>query len=259
MRKNKKSMSQMKHFGLILTLLTFFTTSNAQDVVSVIEGKQVKVTEAAETKAEYDAVIAPYRSQVNRDLDKILAYNPVILDKSKGQWQTNIGDLMATITFEKGNKVFEERTKKKVDVCILNHGGLRAMIGQGNITARNAFEVMPFENAAVVIEIEGKYLVDFVTYFIKEKKPHPIAGLTFTITASGVAKDIKVQNEPIVLDKVYNLVTNDYLASGGDKMEFLKKSTKTHVLDYKLRDMIIDYFIDVDIIKVPTEIKVTQE
>lgn len=259
MGKNKKSMSQMKNFGLILTLLTFFTTSNAQDVVSVIEGKQVKVTDAAETKAEYDAVIAPYRSQVNRDLDKILAYNPSVLDKSKGQWQSNIGDLLALITFEKGNKVFEERTKKKVDVCILNHGGIRAMIGQGNVTARNAFEVMPFENAAVVIEIEGKYLVEFVNYFIKEKKPHPIAGMTFTITANGTPKDIKVNNEPIVLDKVYNLVTNDYLASGGDKMEFFKKSIKTHILDYKLRDMIIDYFNDVDIIKVPTDIKVTQE
>lgn len=248
----------MKHFGLILTLLTFFATSYAQDVVSVIEGKQVKVTEAAETKAEYDAAIAPYRSQINRDLDKILAYNPTILDKTKGQWQSNIGDLLANVTFEKGNKVFEERTKKKVDLCILNHGGIRAMIGQGNVTARNAFEVMPFENAAVVIEIEGKYLVEFVTYFIKEKKPHPIAGLTFTI-AAGTAKDIKVNKEPIALDKVYNLVTNDYLASGGDKMEFLKKSTKTHLLDYKLRDMLIDYFIDVDIIKVPSEIKVIQE
>ncbi len=249
----------MKHFGLILTLLTFFTTSYAQDVVSVIEGKQVKVTEAAENKAEYDAVIAPYRTQINRDLDKILAYNPTILDKTKGQWQSNIGDLLANVTLEKGNKVFEERTKKKVDLCILNHGGIRAMIGQGNVTARNAFEVMPFENAAVVIEIEGKYLVDFVTYFIKEKKPHPIAGLTFTITANGTSKDIKINKEPIVLDKVYNLVTNDYLASGGDKMEFLKKSTKTHLLDYKLRDMLIDYFNDVEIIKVPSEIKVIQE
>ncbi|MES2810989.1 MAG: 5'-nucleotidase [Bacteroidota bacterium] len=249
----------MKHFGLILTLLTFITISNAQEVVSTIEGKQVKVTEAVTGKAEYEELIAPYRNQINRDLDKILAYNPNILDKTKGQWQSNIGDLLAQVTFEKGNKVFEERTKKKVDVCVLNHGGIRAMMGQGNVSARNAFEVMPFENSATVIELEGKYLVEFVEYFIKEKKPHPIAGLTFTITADGKHKDIKVNNEPIVLDKIYNVVTNDYLASGGDKMEFFKKAIKAHPLDYKLRDMLIDYFIDVEVVKVPHDIKVIQE
>jgi 2',3'-cyclic-nucleotide 2'-phosphodiesterase (5'-nucleotidase family) len=249
----------MKHFGLILTLLTFITASNAQEVVSVIEGKQVKVTEAAENKADYEAAIVPYRSQINRDLDKVLAYNPTILDKSKGKWQSNIGDLLAKVTLEKGNKVFEERTKNKVDVCILNHGGIRAMIGQGNVSARNAFEVMPFENAAVVLEIEGKYLVEFVNFFLKEKKPHPIDGMTFKITADGKYKDLKIKNEPIVLDKVYNLVTNDYLASGGDKMEFLKNAKKTHPLDYKLRSMLIDYFEDVDVVKVPTEIKIIQE
>lgn len=249
----------MKHFGLILTLFTFIATSNAQEVVSTIEGKQIKVTEAVAGKSEYEALITPYRDQINRDLDKVLAYNPTILDKTKGQWQTNIGDLLAKVTFDKGNKVFEERTKMKIDVCILNHGGIRAMIGQGNVSARNAFEVMPFENSATVLELEGKYLIEFVEYFIKEKKPHPIAGLTFTITADGKYKDVKINNEPIVLDKIYNVVTNDYLASGGDKMEFLKKAVKTHPLDYKLRDMLIDYFIDVDVVKVPQDIKVIQE
>lgn len=249
----------MKHFGLILTLFTFIATSNAQEVVSTIEGKQIKITEAITGKSEYESLITPYRDQINRDLDKILAYNPIILDKTKGQWQSNIGDLLAKVTLDKGNRVFEERTKKKIDVCILNHGGIRAMIGQGNVTARTAFEVMPFENAAVVIELEGKYLIEFVAYFIKEKKAHPMTGLTFVIGTDGKYKDIKVNGEPIVLDKVYNVVTNDYLASGGDKMEFLKKATKTHSLDYKLRNMLIDYFIDVDVVKVPSEIKVIQE
>ena len=250
----------MKHFGLILTLITFGLTTNAQNVVKEIHGKQIKVDANLSTVSEYEELITPYRMQINKDLDKVLAYNPQLLDKSKGnKFQSNIGDLFAEIVLDKSNKVFKERINKTADIAVLNNGGIRAVIPMGNVTARSAFEVMPFENAGIVLEVKGQVILDFINFFIKEKKPHPFAGMSFTIGTDNKPKNIKVGTADLDLEKTYYVATNDYLASGGDRMEFFLKATNKFALDYKLRDMMIDYFTDVDFVKVPQVTKVTQE
>ncbi|MFC4816951.1 5'-nucleotidase C-terminal domain-containing protein [Flavobacterium sp. GCM10023249] len=249
----------MKHFGLILTLFAVSLNTTAQDVVTIIEGKQININDKSAAKEDFEALINPFREKINKDLNQTLAVCPETLDKTKGQFQSNIGDFLAQLVLDKANFVFTQRGNKNIDISILNHGGIRAMIPQGAVTARNAFEVLPFENFAVVVELKGEQIVEFVNYFINERKPHPIAGLTFTITADKKPKDIKIKGEPVDLAKTYYVVTNDYLANGGDKMEFFKKATNLTSLDYKLRNMLIDYMKDVDTLQIPNEVKVTQE
>lgn len=254
----KKCSLVLKHFVLILTLLTYGSGCYAQFGITKIEGKQINVNENAATVEKYETLIAPYRARIDKDLNTVLAYSPETFDKSKGQWQTPIGDLLANITLAKTNFVFRKREGKDIDICILNHGGIRAILPKGDVTTRTAFEIMPFENTTVVVALKGEQIVEFTNYFVKEKKPHPLAGITFTIDASNNVKDIKIKNQPLVLDKTYYVVTSDYLSNGGDNMTFFQKGT-VYDLDYKLRNVLIDYFKDVDTIPVTQEIKITQE
>lgn len=256
----KMQKTTSKFFAFIITLLFSSFGGFAQEVVNtIIEGKQININDTSEPKAEYNSLISPYRDKINRDLDAPLAICPETLDKSKGQFQTNIGDFLANLVLEKSNPIFQKREKKNIDLCILNHGGTRAIMPKGNVSARTAYEILPFENTAVVVALKGEQIVEFTNYFIFEKKPHPIAGLTFTIAGGKKAKNIKIKNEPLVLDKTYYVVTNDYLANGGDKMDFFKKGTQTVDLDYKLRNILIDYLKEVDTIKVTSEVKVVLE
>ena len=255
----KKSVTVLKHFVLILTLLVSGNYCAAQLVVTKIEGKQIKNNEKAATVQKYDDFIAPYRTRIDADLDHVLATCPETLDKSTGQWQTPIGDLLANVTLAKTTPVFRKREGKEIDICILNHGGIRAILPKGNVTTRTAFEIMPFENTTVVVALKGEKIVELTNYFVKEKKPHPLAGITFTITAANEVKDIRVKNQPLILDKTYYVVTSDYLSNGGDNMAFFKDSIKVYDLEYKLRNVLIDYFKDVDTIPVVQEVKVTQE
>jgi len=181
-----------------------------------------------------------------------------LLEKSKGQWQTNIGDFLADITLDKTNPIFKKRENLDIDICILNHGGIRSILPKGNVTTRTAFEIMPFENTTVVVALKGEQVAEFVDYFIKEKKPHPISGITFTIDETNKPKDILVKDKPLDLTKTYYVVTSDYLSGGGDSMNFFKKNIKVYDLDYKLRNILIDYFKDVDVIPITKKIKVTQ-
>jgi hypothetical protein len=38
------------------------------------------------------------------------------------------------------------------------------------------------------------------------------------------------------------VITSDYLSNGGDKMDFFKKGTEKYDINYKLRNILIDYF-----------------
>ena len=154
--------------------------------------------------------------------------------------------MMADVVLLYGNKVFEKRENKRISICILNNGGIRAILPKGNVTARNGYEIMPFENSLVVIALRGTQIQELISYFIREKQAHPLAGLTFTINKNNEAKNILIQGKALENDTLYYVGTNDYLANGGDNMTFFSKGEQTFDLNYKLRNILIDYFKAVD-------------
>ena len=98
-----------------------------------------------------------------------------------------------------------------------------------------------------------------LNYIITEKKPHPISGLTFTIGADQKPKNIQIQGKPFYPNQIYYVGTNDYLSNGGDNMNFFKKGIYKYDLDYKLRNILIDYFKDVDTIPLIQDKRITVE
>lgn len=259
MVKLKKYNGFLKLFVIFLTLFFIFSCSPKQYNLTKIEGKQLPITEKGPQTPEIESFIKPYRDHINKDLDSVLAYCPETLDKSVGKWQTTIGCLMADVCVQRGNLVFKKRENKTIDLCLLNHGGIRAILPKGNVTTRTAFEIMPFENNLVVLGLKGEQIQEIAAYIIKEKKPQPLSGMTFTIAKDKTAKDIMIQGKPLDLNKIYYVATNDYLANRGDNMNFFVKSVEKYDLNYKLRDVLIDYFKEVDTIPVLKDIRITEE
>ncbi|MNR51137.1 bifunctional 2',3'-cyclic nucleotide 2'-phosphodiesterase/3'-nucleotidase precursor protein [compost metagenome] len=83
--------------------------------------------------------------------------------------------------------------------------------------------------------------------------------MTFTISKENTAKNILIQGKPIDVSKTYYVVTNDYLANGGDNMSFFLKATDKFDLNYKIRNVLIDYFKEVDTIPVKNDVRITVE
>ncbi len=245
----------MKNFVLILTFLTITSCVQQKNYVTKIDGKKVPITDKLEQNNEIDNFIKPYRDKINKDMSEVLAINPEILDKN-GQWQTNLGVLLADITMSYGNKVYQKRNQKYIDIVLLNHGGIRSILPKGDLTLRNAFQISPFENSLFVIELKGEQILEMCNYYIEGKKPHPLAGLTFTIDSDKKPIYILVQGKPLEISKTYSVGTSDYLANGGDNMTFFTKNSGSHDLDYKLRNILIDYLKDVETVVVDKSIRV---
>jgi 2',3'-cyclic-nucleotide 2'-phosphodiesterase (5'-nucleotidase family) len=249
----------LKLFVIFLTFFLNVSCSKQNYYVSKIEGKQTAITDKEKQNPQFENFISPYRKHIDNDLNSVLAYNPETLDKSTGKWQTPIGNLLADITLQLGNPIFLTREKKNIDFCILNQGGIRAILPKGNVTTRTAFEIMPFENSLVVIALKGEQVFELVDYFIATRKPHPLSGITFTIGKDNTAKNILVQGKPLEKEAIYYVATNDYLANGGDNMNFFKKGIQTFDLNYKLRNILIDYFKEVDTITAKNDIRISVE
>lgn len=259
MLKQKNYNAALTQFVSILTLFLVISCATQKPYVSKIEGKQIGITNTNPQTTAIEEFIKPYRENIDKDMNQILAYAPETMDKSKGEWQTTIGSLQADITLATANKLFLKRENKPVDICLLNHGGIRSMISKGNVTTRTAFELMPFENELVVVALKGQQILEMVNYLISEKKPHPLAGMEIVLNKDASSyKSITIQGKPLDINKTYYVATNDYLYNGGDSMNFFKKGTMTS-LDYKLRNVWIDYFKETDTIPVPRNKRIIVE
>lgn len=217
--------------------------SCASSKISKIEGKRLDIDENIETNETIEDFIKPYREHVNKNMDSIISYAPETYSKSDGDYNTAIGNLMADAVYSEGNPIFNKRTGKNIDFVLLNHGGIRSIISKGNITIRTAYEIMPFENSVVVASIKGKQVNEMMVYLSKAKRAHPISNqLQLILDENGDVKTVTVNGELIDDSKIYNVATNDYLYNGGDGMVFFHPNESLHVLDYKIRDVLIDNF-----------------
>lgn len=232
-----------------LSFLLLIVSCNEDVKLSKIEGKRIEINNSIQSNPSIEEYIKPYRQHVNNDLDSVISYAPNTYSKKDGTFNTAIGNLMADAVFAESNPVFNSQTGKTIDFVLLNHGGIRSIISKGNITARTAYQVMPFENSVVVVALKGTQINALVTYLSKAKRAHPVSKqLQLTLGKNFEINTATVNGQKIDDAKTYYVATNDYLYNGGDRMNFFQNNEGLHVLNYKIRNVLIDYFKKIDTI-----------
>ena len=238
---------RFKNLFLVAGLLFCVSCKTSLDV-SKIEGTNVNINDSLQTNLSIDDFIKPFREHINKDLDSILGYSVDTYSKADGDLNTAIGNLMADVIYEEADPVFFKRTGAHIDFVLMNHGGIRSIISKGPISKRTAFELMPFENSIVISKLPGAQVQEMLDYLSKAKRAHPISQLKIVLDKDAHVVESTVNNIPIDFNKAYYVATNDYLISGGDGMDFFKDSEEVVVLDYKIRNALIDYFMKTDTI-----------
>ena len=237
-----------KKIIVLFVSIAFFWSCKEEMHLERIEGQRLEINDSLVGASKIETFIKPYREHVNKTLDSVLAYSANTYSKTDGDLNTAIGNLMADAVLEESNPVFKSRTGENIDMVLLNHGGIRAILSKGNITTRTAYEIMPFENSVVVTKLKGVHVKELVAYLLKAKRAHPISGLAIKLNDDFELIEATINGENIDENKTYYVATNDYLYSGGDSMDFFQKSDTLYVLDYKIRNVLIDYFSKKDTI-----------
>ena len=205
-----------------------------------------------------DSTIVKYYQPFKKNLEESLMNKPISYSfdtykKNDGELNSTLSNMFADATYEMSNPVFNEISGNNIDIVLLNNGGIRSIISKGNISEKTAFELMPFENSIVVLELKGQSINKMVEYLRKVKLQHPIKGLQITLNNDYSVNEASINGSNIMKEKKYYVATTDYLLDGGDKMYFLGETLKTTDINYKMRDILLDYFKKYDTLKLKSD------
>ena len=237
----------IKHFVITITFILFSCTEHSKRPYK-IEASLISVSDKLPSNDSITAFVAPFRNRINRVLDSTLAFVKKDLVKDDGDRNTSAGNFLADVVLEQANPIFNSRTNKEIDFVVLNHGGIRSIVSKGDVNTRTAYQIMPFENNIVVVEMNGSSVKDLLSFLAKSGRPHPVANTKLVLDNRNNYLKIEINGSPFNENKTYYVATNDYLVQGGDDMGFFKNRTSITNLDYLVRNAIIDYFKKVDTI-----------
>ena len=245
----------------LFILLYFFLFSSCKQEkynLSKIEGNRIEINDSISANTEIESYIKPFKEHIEKDLDSVLAYSVNTYSKNDGELNTAIGNFMADAVYSESNPIFKSRTGHTIDMVLLNHGGIRSILSKGNVTKRTAFELMPFENSIVVVALKTPQIDSLINYLTKAKRAHPISKLKLKVDKNYRLIEAKINGEDIEPNKTYYVATSDYLFNGGDNMTFFKTNDSLYMLDYKIRNALIDNFIKKDTINPIVDDRFTQ-
>ncbi len=179
-----------------------------------------------------EAIIAPYKAKLDGSMNRVIGQAAKELPKVMRANEFILGNFVADLTLEQAKKEVRE-----IDLAIVTMGGLRVSIPAGEIRISTIFELMPFENAVSVITVTGETMEMLFAYMLA-KKNVAISNVKMKIK-DGKYTQIIVNDKPFDKTKNYTIAISDYLAEGGDGMDFFKNAIKTEKIELKYRDMII--------------------
>ena len=233
-------------FFSVIILVSVACQNNYQ--LKNIKAKNIPIDSTLAKQDSIESIIEPYRNGLQAEMNKLLSYTEKAMFKSDNPLNTAIGNMMADAVLEMANPVFVKRNKDSIDAVLLNYGGIRSGISKGVITTKTAYNIMPFENMVVIAELDAETMRALIDYLAKNQVAHPIANMNLIIDNQGKIQNVNINGKPIDENQTYLIATSDYLIQGGDNMNFFKKAHNVYDIDYKLRNLFIDYFAKHDTI-----------
>ncbi|PPK86446.1 5'-nucleotidase-like protein [Neolewinella xylanilytica] len=179
-------------------------------------------------------LIAPYSVQLEDAMNRVVA--EVALPLVKAQPESPLGNWTADLLLAAARDLFPDY---EVAFAVQNYGGLRiSEIGPGPLRVYNLYELMPFDNELVLVEVTGSELTEFVSHILAEGGWPVSEGLA--ATRRGTTVEIMVGGQPVVDDRIYYLAVPDYVANGGNDSEMLTEKRQIPS-GRMIRDLLIDY------------------
>lgn len=226
----------MKQFLLYISLIFIVGCHPAVKYVSS-EKAGIYINDTIDGASnEVNAIITPYQESLHATMNEVLNTSDIVMERNVPEGI--LGNFVSDLCMDIANKL-----ERPADFCLLNNGGLRVPIPKGDVTRGKVFELMPFENELVIVELKGKAMTDILNY-IGTKNGIPVSKELNIKYKNWQLSEATINKQPFDSTKTYKVLTSDYLARGGDKMDFFSNAESLSYINIKLRDAIIDYIID---------------
>jgi len=137
-----------------------------------------------------------------------------------------------------------------IEIAIQNGGGIRASIDAGPVTMGEVLTVLPFQNTLSTFQVTGSVVVAALENGVSQVEEGAgrfpqVAGLTFAFDPKAEpgsrVSDVMVGGAPIEMDKLYGVVSNNYVRNGGDGYKMFVDAQNAYDFGPDLADVTAEY------------------
>lgn len=195
------------------------------------------IDEGAGVDEEMAALLAPYREGVDELREPIATAEDTMLfinrDWELGAWVTD--RLRGYLTREIG---------EPVDMVVMNAGGVRNTLAEGDVSALTIMQILPFENTLAAFELTGGELLELGRFLASRRGWNPVSGARISHGPEGEFIEMTLtgpEGEPVGIDPEgsYLVGTISFLADGAAGFDFFGEREYRHI-DLPVRDAVTE-------------------
>ena len=223
--------------GFLFTSCRTARETTAQYEVTKVEGSMITIDSVWDThpNAKAAEILKPYKEKVDAMMYEVIGTSAMKMDK--GGPESLLSNLVAGVLQQAAVQVLG----KPADMGLVNMGGLRNILPEGDITVGDVFEILPFENSLCVLTMKGTDLRRLCEA-IASLHGEGVSGIRLEITKDGKLLNAFIAGKPLKDDQLYTVATIDYLADGNGRMDaFLQAEKRVCPEDATLRGLFLDY------------------
>ncbi len=223
--------------------------------VIVLDGTYDSIQDTA-----YLRSLAPITEQLDKELNVVIGYAPRAMRPYLPESE------MLNWTCDALYDMAKQYYDGEIDFAVVNIGGIRCSWDKGDITRRDVFELMPFDNQLVILTLTGEKVLELCDCFAKNggqgvSKQLRMSSAPLLISADApndrdvpsslLGKphagerlyEVTIHGKAIDADAVYYVATSDYLSTGADHLTPLAEYLERKSTDKLIRDLYMEYII----------------
>ncbi|MCA6587802.1 MAG: 5'-nucleotidase C-terminal domain-containing protein [Pseudanabaena sp. M090S1SP1A06QC] len=232
-------------------------------------GKPHAIDASIKPNPEFANKLKAYAAPIESLRQKVIGQALVALDGDRVKMRTGetaLGNLIA-------DAILAKTQGDRVQVALINAGGIRSSLPLGNITMGNVLEALPFGNTITRVELTGQQLIEALESGVSKAEQEEgrfpqVAGMRFVWNAKFPVgkrvtkvevKDASGKFQLLNPRAIYKVATNNFLASGGDGYRVFAESKNLLETGYLLSDAIAEYITANSPLHVTTENRIVRQ
>lgn len=223
--------------GFLFTSCRTVRETAAQYEVTRVEGGMITIDSVwdAHPDTKVAEIVKPYKEKLDAVMYEVIGTSAMKMEK--GTPESLLSNLVAGVLQQAAVQVLG----KPADMGLVNMGGLRNILPEGDITVSDVFEILPFENSLCVLTMKGADLRRLLEA-IASLHGEGVSGIRLEITGDGKLLNAFVGEKALADDRLYTVATIDYLADGNGGMDALLQAEKRVCPENAtLRGLFLDY------------------
>lgn len=166
------------------------------------------------------------------ELKEVIGYCPEGLMRTKPE--NILGDWLVDILMEATQK----EVGRKVDVGILNHGGIRIDMPAGKVLKDDLLSMLPFKNYLCYVTMSGENVTRLFESMAGNLQV--IGGATVRVK-DGDIRELLIGGEPVDPERMYGIASIDFLLNGGDEIYVARNAESLIQTDVMIYDAVLEY------------------